>query len=1477
MDSDNEQALLEDAIAVLDCLLEEASGASRGSPKAMHYPGASISVPTVGLSGARVSGPGGSAAAGQSPASPLLRGLQQELEAGGGGAGGSGSPSSPNSPGGRRSSVMMYGVTAAQDERLARALERARGMDAVGAARKASGALSSGSNHALNSEGGVAGLAGAGPRPSHDLVGTLGPGQASLGRNGGQTEGPSLDIKALAGDKPGGSALGNQGLMLWAGNKSRVERARLAVRLLAATGLRRTRADAPIDPFAAVSCEDIKHRSKAVMKSKEPFWDEFFVFDVRQPAFAVLKIKVYDHLRCWRPAFMGQVRIPVNSIAETPDHFSRPMWHPLTSWNGRPRGEVQMQLFYTAEWVRRPLRVLAGTWNVGNAEPPPDLSSWLQGVDALQHDLVAIGVQECLYKVGGGGGEDAAALAAEAEALASGAGALGFGEEPAIDDVLSAALARHYSREGTSSLHGHGDRSTGVKSPVPGRRGGKAYGKQDSTSTLLEALAQAHAHTRGSPSTGARSPLPRTGTGPGSAFARPPPDDSGGTTTEPGSPPEPASGVTTRENSTLVVVTTPGGPSHRGSGLAQGPEVSASSASNPAMARTRGGRMRARGPVAAPPGQSQGGPGQGQGPSHLHPGAKLAEGAPGGPGPGGLHPAASDRKPSGSGQDLSLHGGISGAPSLGGALLPSVASGANIFPPPPPFLRPREPSHTQGHGPGPGPGPGPGVGLGPGAYRRPSGMEVAGPAGGRGAPGLPPPMPWAPTVPSQRHSGGAPGIQAAGSLPGEASFTAAGFSRTGTGAPAAGGGGVGGQTIKRDMAKAGRGEFKEMWEDRMKDAVGPGYFKVASVHMGQIRLLVFARNDIYAAVSDVRTAKQPTGVAGVATNKGGVAVSLRVWDTSLAFVNSHLAAHQDRTRARNHNYRDITRGLKLDPAWGMDVLTAFHHVVWMGDLNYRLDYGAQAVTPTESPTPADFAALVGEVQRGYFHKLQEVDQLKREVTTRRAFLGFGEGDIQWEPSFKVKRQRGHEYNPQRSPAWCDRILYRSNLPLKQIRVLGYFSAPDIATSDHKPVGAVLQVPTVWRTTVEEEPQHHAYALPHLSGLFSRAPGYRGSQLGAGPGAGAMAAANAGGEGPQAAQGMSGLSHPHPHPHPHPHLHLPFGGRHGHGAAHGPQVRIRLVFTLLHATGLFMVRSRRRSSGEEGFPSPQLLMAAPCMRAACVRSRVAPLTRDPTWASADDEALGPLVLELKTAALAEMAHFRIFVKVMDVRGGAASGSAAAAGAGSAAGGGKKGPGDKAKAGGATAGRGGGGAAAGPGEAVEGSSSVLARGVLPLTDAVTKLLQDAAGTAPFRVHLELHGLPAGSLQGSMRLEVHDRSKSLDEKGSRHVPTGGAATAALGRPSSPKRRSGTYIPLASSSTTTAAAASGLDAGVAGRGGAGGSPLRNRATSGSGHGYGGRGVGAQRGVSGAGNEAGGSSSGGRRHGVAGVLSTMRRTFSHL
>lgn len=74
--------------------------------------------------------------------------------------------------------------------------------------------------------------------------------------------------------------------------------------------------------------------------------------------------------------------------------------------------------------------------------------------------------------------------------------------------------------------------------------------------------------------------------------------------------------------------------------------------------------------------------------------------------------------------------------------------------------------------------------------------------------------------------------------------------------------------------------------------------------------------------------------------------SLKLDNTSLAFVCSHLAAQQSKTAQRNSDLAEICAGLHLPAgsaagAAGSDIMTGFHHVVWVGDLNYRLEYGQQ--------------------------------------------------------------------------------------------------------------------------------------------------------------------------------------------------------------------------------------------------------------------------------------------------------------------------------------------------------------------------------------------------------------------------------------------------------------------------------------------------------------------------------------------------------
>jgi len=59
-------------------------------------------------------------------------------------------------------------------------------------------------------------------------------------------------------------------------------------------------------------------------------------------------------------------------------------------------------------------------------------------------------------------------------------------------------------------------------------------------------------------------------------------------------------------------------------------------------------------------------------------------------------------------------------------------------------------------------------------------------------------------------------------------------------------------------------------------------------------------------ISDIQTATRATGLGGYWGNKGGVAMSLKIFDTSVCFVNCHLDAGRNPDSAQ---YRNEVSGL----------------------------------------------------------------------------------------------------------------------------------------------------------------------------------------------------------------------------------------------------------------------------------------------------------------------------------------------------------------------------------------------------------------------------------------------------------------------------------------------------------------------------------------------------------------------------------------
>jgi hypothetical protein len=103
-----------------------------------------------------------------------------------------------------------------------------------------------------------------------------------------------------------------------------------------------------------------------------------------------------------------------------------------------------------------------------------------------------------------------------------------------------------------------------------------------------------------------------------------------------------------------------------------------------------------------------------------------------------------------------------------------------------------------------------------------------------------------------------------------------------------------------------------------------------------------------------------------------------------------------------------------DAGFSAGASSRYDRVVWMGDMNYRVN-GSRAVVD---------ALLAG----GRHEVLLANDQLLRERREGRAFPGFFEGPLAFRPTYKLdKGGPGYDTGPKaRVPAWTDRILFRSN-------------------------------------------------------------------------------------------------------------------------------------------------------------------------------------------------------------------------------------------------------------------------------------------------------------------------------------------------------------------------------------------------------------------------------------------------------------------
>ncbi|RUS26158.1 LOW QUALITY PROTEIN: Endonuclease/exonuclease/phosphatase [Jimgerdemannia flammicorona] len=264
-------------------------------------------------------------------------------------------------------------------------------------------------------------------------------------------------------------------------------------------------------------------------------------------------------------------------------------------------------------------------------------------------------------------------------------------------------------------------------------------------------------------------------------------------------------------------------------------------------------------------------------------------------------------------------------------------------------------------------------------------------------------------------------------------------------------------------------------------------------------IIVYARHEHAKDITEIGTSSAGCGIMGMMVaipiglyntavqipqgNKGGVSIRFKLRDSYLCFVNSHLAAFANQVQRRNQDYAEICRriafpvtrstynpsgswlvggtgssgsGFMPDSSLVLNKTYSMFdsdHLVWMGDLNYRIGLPAPEIKSLLEIEDLD--SLLG------------FDQLGIEKDAKRTFHDFEEGPITFPPTYKYDEGTNDwdSSEKKRPPAWTDRIMWRKSNQLNgaddsnndSIKLRSYTSCMEMMMSDHKPVTALFDI------------------------------------------------------------------------------------------------------------------------------------------------------------------------------------------------------------------------------------------------------------------------------------------------------------------------------------------------------------------------------------------------------------------------------------
>jgi hypothetical protein len=246
----------------------------------------------------------------------------------------------------------------------------------------------------------------------------------------------------------------------------------------------------------------------------------------------------------------------------------------------------------------------------------------------------------------------------------------------------------------------------------------------------------------------------------------------------------------------------------------------------------------------------------------------------------------------------------------------------------------------------------------------------------------------------------------------------------------------------------------------------PAYLPVAQRQLVGVYVTVWTRASLMPHIRDVRVASVATGFnigVGVLGNKGACGAWMRIYNTPVVFLCSHLSAGSkpgDEVR-RNEDFDSIVSQMVFSPPEGYDApekrIEDAASVIWIGDMNYRLSL------------PDEFVRKA--LAANHHSHLLAADQLNIERAAGRAFGGWHEGEVTFPPTYKyrpgtnvysgaddgeaddVDGAQKKEEEKKRTPAWCDRVLWKGDFDISLLE----YGRVEYTHSDHKPVYATFSL------------------------------------------------------------------------------------------------------------------------------------------------------------------------------------------------------------------------------------------------------------------------------------------------------------------------------------------------------------------------------------------------------------------------------------